>query len=228
MPTRTGPSFGPRVGPVALALGAMLGSSGWGCRSIPLERTRARAEPRPAARAVVPLERAGRAALEPAPSASPESSADPPADGIAGWGDSPWCTGASADVRPAPCTDPAGCYKLDLNDLRIEVVETRGRGVTLDAMRDRYTRAWSDESSGAELKGCFAYELSRGRPPTGRVLVSLSGKPASCAGAETKIVERSTGQKTAECVRDILRRLPLPDARDKLVRVDVEVSVGGL
>lgn len=159
----------------------------------------------------------------------PSSSATAPpadADAIAGWGESKWCTGLATDVRPPACSDPTGCYKLSLMDAKLDVVMVTGKGLDRATATHHYQEPFVTSSSN-ELRGCFAYELQRGRPPTGLVLVTLEGDANGCPKPGAKIAERSVGTKTAECVRDLLARYPLPGVKGK-VTVDVEVTVTGL
>lgn len=167
-------------------------------------------------------------ASEDNPNASSEA---PTADNsFGGWGTSDWCIGVSDDVQPPTCSDPTGCYKLQLSDLHISVVSVMGKGLPLEDA-NRHYQAIDSTTKERRIKACFAHELARGRPPTGLLRIDLTGNAGECAVDDAKIVEKNVGVKTAECVRDALQRYRLPSAvssSQKAVTVGIEIAVEGI
>lgn len=167
---------------------------------------------------------AGQNEIEPLPVETPDAD-----NSFGGWGVSDWCIGVSDDMQPPSCTDPTGCYKLQLSDLRISVVSVMGRGLALDEAQRHY-RAIDATSREQRIKACFAHEIARGRPPTGVVRIDIAGTAGECASEDAKMIEKNVGLKTAECVRDALQRYRLPSAVSsaQTVSVGIEVAVEGI
>ena len=164
---------------------------------------------------------------EPTPAALPLLSvpSEDDADIVASWGTSPLCIGLSTDARPPACTDKTRCYELELMDLSVRVVALASNGPTPEEVQRHFDEGRRLVLGGEDVKACFAHEIDRGRPPSGEARIELAGLAGGCA--EGRVVSRSVGQKTAECVRDTLKRLVLPPGKGKL-RLELDVTVEGL
>ena len=185
-------------------------------------------EPRAAVEAPVALV-SPAPATPAAPALQPQPTEDEPlSDDLAmfgGWGTG-GCIGLSTDVRPPACSEPTGCYKLTLMDLSLVVVATTG-GVS-KATADRSFGSGLFPATTDTVRACFAFELERGRPPTGALMLRLSGVAGACASSgDVVVLERSVGDKTASCVRDALVREQLPSGTGPAT-IDLAVTMSGM
>ena len=115
---------------------------------------------------------------------------------------------------------------LTLMDLSLVVVATTG-GVS-KATADRSFGSGLFPATTDTVRACFAFELERGRPPTGALMLRLSGVAGACASSgDVVVLERSVGEKTASCVRDALVREQLPSGTGPAT-IDLAVTMSGM